>query len=179
MFHFAPWDSIFFVMNPESLSVSQADDAGKTGLNTGLKPVNWLAIETSRLATRRAPRKWPDACSSSLLDDSKANELSGSTRNWKYIYLNEKVKQSVFRAERSSVADPEGSETFEWIRIWCEINVLKRAFFSDQIRYRSFRQLYFTFPCSVADPGCLSRILIFIHPGSRILDPWSNKSNKR
>jgi hypothetical protein len=24
---------------------------------------------------------------------------------------------------------------------------------------------------SVADPGCLSWILIFIHPGSRILDP--------
>jgi hypothetical protein len=26
---------------------------------------------------------------------------------------------------------------------------------------------------SVADPGCLSRILIFTHPGSRILDPGS------
>jgi hypothetical protein len=26
-----------------------------------------------------------------------------------------------------------------------------------------------TFP-SIADPGCLSRILIFIHPGSRIPD---------
>jgi hypothetical protein len=25
--------------------------------------------------------------------------------------------------------------------------------------------------CSVADPGCLSRILIFTHPGSRIPDP--------
>jgi hypothetical protein len=25
--------------------------------------------------------------------------------------------------------------------------------------------------CSVADPGCLSRILIFTHPGSWILDP--------
>ncbi len=24
---------------------------------------------------------------------------------------------------------------------------------------------------SVADPGCLSRILIFVHPGSRIPDP--------
>ncbi len=24
---------------------------------------------------------------------------------------------------------------------------------------------------SIADPGCLSRILIFVHPGSRILDP--------
>jgi hypothetical protein len=26
---------------------------------------------------------------------------------------------------------------------------------------------------SVADPGCLSRILIFTHPGSRIADPGS------
>jgi hypothetical protein len=26
---------------------------------------------------------------------------------------------------------------------------------------------------SVADPGCLSRILIFTHPGSRIPDPGS------
>jgi hypothetical protein len=26
-------------------------------------------------------------------------------------------------------------------------------------------------PSSVADPGCLSRILIFTHPGSRISDP--------
>jgi hypothetical protein len=26
-------------------------------------------------------------------------------------------------------------------------------------------------PYSVADPGCLSRILIFTHPGSRIPDP--------
>jgi hypothetical protein len=30
---------------------------------------------------------------------------------------------------------------------------------------------------SVADPGCLSRILIFTHPGSRIPDP--KNSNKR
>jgi hypothetical protein len=28
---------------------------------------------------------------------------------------------------------------------------------------------------SVADPGCLSRILIFTHPGSRISDPGSKK----
>jgi hypothetical protein len=32
---------------------------------------------------------------------------------------------------------------------------------------------------SVADSGCLSRILIFTHPGSRIFDPGSNHSNKR
>jgi hypothetical protein len=32
---------------------------------------------------------------------------------------------------------------------------------------------------SVADPGCLSRILIFTHPGSRISDPGSKNSNKR
>ncbi len=32
--------------------------------------------------------------------------------------------------------------------------------------------------CSVADPGCLSRILIFTHPGSRIPDPRSNNINK-
>jgi hypothetical protein len=32
---------------------------------------------------------------------------------------------------------------------------------------------------SVADPGCLSRILIFTHPGSRIPDPGSKNSNKR
>jgi hypothetical protein len=31
----------------------------------------------------------------------------------------------------------------------------------------------------VADPGCLSRILIFTHPGSRISDPGSKNSNKR
>jgi hypothetical protein len=29
----------------------------------------------------------------------------------------------------------------------------------------------FSLKCSVADPGCLSRILIFTHPGSRIPDP--------
>jgi hypothetical protein len=28
-------------------------------------------------------------------------------------------------------------------------------------------------PASVADPGCLTRILIFTHPGSRISDPRS------
>jgi hypothetical protein len=41
--------------------------------------------------------------------------------------------------------------------------------------------------CSVADPGCLSRILIFTHPGSQISDPGSripdpknsNKSEKK
>jgi hypothetical protein len=32
---------------------------------------------------------------------------------------------------------------------------------------------------SVADPECLSRILIFTHPGSRISDPGSKNSNKR
>jgi hypothetical protein len=32
---------------------------------------------------------------------------------------------------------------------------------------------------SVADPGCLSRILIFVHPGSRIPNPGSKNSNKR
>ncbi len=32
---------------------------------------------------------------------------------------------------------------------------------------------------SVADPGCLSRIQIFTHPGSRISDPGSKNSNKR
>ena len=32
---------------------------------------------------------------------------------------------------------------------------------------------------SVADPGCLSRILIFTHPGSRISLPGSKNSNKR
>ncbi len=32
---------------------------------------------------------------------------------------------------------------------------------------------------SVADPVCLSRILIFTHPGSRISDPGSKNSNKR
>ncbi len=32
---------------------------------------------------------------------------------------------------------------------------------------------------SVADPGCLSRILIFTHPGSRISDPGSKNRNKR
>jgi hypothetical protein len=32
---------------------------------------------------------------------------------------------------------------------------------------------------SVADPGCLSRILIFVHPGSQISDPGSKNSNKR
>jgi hypothetical protein len=29
----------------------------------------------------------------------------------------------------------------------------------------------------VADPGCLSRIVIFTHPGSRISDPGSKNSN--
>jgi hypothetical protein len=33
--------------------------------------------------------------------------------------------------------------------------------------------------CSVADPGCLSRILIFTHPGSWISDTRSKNSNKR
>jgi hypothetical protein len=31
---------------------------------------------------------------------------------------------------------------------------------------------------SVADPKCLSRILIFTHPGSRISDPKSKNSNE-
>jgi hypothetical protein len=34
----------------------------------------------------------------------------------------------------------------------------------------------FGFP-SVADPGCLSRILIFTHPETRISDPGSKNSN--
>jgi hypothetical protein len=36
-------------------------------------------------------------------------------------------------------------------------------------------------PCllaSIADPGCLSRILIFVHPGSRIPDPSSKTATK-
>jgi hypothetical protein len=36
-------------------------------------------------------------------------------------------------------------------------------------RLASYR--YFRLFSSVADPGCLSRILIFTHPGSRIPDP--------
>jgi len=32
---------------------------------------------------------------------------------------------------------------------------------------------------SVADPGCLSRILIFTHSGSRISDPGSKNSCKK
>jgi hypothetical protein len=44
---------------------------------------------------------------------------------------------------------------------------------------RGIQKLYFTYKyrvicisnASVADPGCLSRILIFTHPGSRISDP--------
>jgi hypothetical protein len=35
------------------------------------------------------------------------------------------------------------------------------------------------FSTSLADSGCLSRILIFIRPGSRIQDPGSNNSTKR
>ncbi len=34
-------------------------------------------------------------------------------------------------------------------------------------------------PNRVADPRCLSRILIFIHPGSRISYPGSNNTTKR
>jgi hypothetical protein len=33
------------------------------------------------------------------------------------------------------------------------------------------------FVASVADPGCLSRILIFTHPGSRISDPGTKNNN--
>ncbi len=36
-----------------------------------------------------------------------------------------------------------------------------------------FPTQFLPFLTSVADPGCLSRILIFIYPGSRILDPGS------
>jgi hypothetical protein len=32
---------------------------------------------------------------------------------------------------------------------------------------------------SVADPGCLSRILFLTHPRSRISDPGSKNNNKR
>jgi hypothetical protein len=32
---------------------------------------------------------------------------------------------------------------------------------------------------SVADSGCLSRIMIFTHPGSQISDPGSKNSSKR
>jgi hypothetical protein len=35
----------------------------------------------------------------------------------------------------------------------------------------SIYHLFYIPPCSVTDPGCLSRILIFTHPGSRIPDP--------
>jgi hypothetical protein len=31
---------------------------------------------------------------------------------------------------------------------------------------------------SVADPGCLSRILIFTHPGSRIPDPKTGRKER-
>ncbi len=38
---------------------------------------------------------------------------------------------------------------------------------------------YVSWFISVADPGCLSRILIFTHPGSQISDPGSKHSKKR
>jgi hypothetical protein len=41
--------------------------------------------------------------------------------------------------------------------------------------YAAFASMY----CSVTDPGCLSRMLIFTHLGSRISDPGSKNSNKR
>ncbi len=37
--------------------------------------------------------------------------------------------------------------------------------------YRRKCRPFHRLDCSVADPGCLSRILIFTHPGSRIPDP--------
>jgi hypothetical protein len=49
--------------------------------------------------------------------------------------------------------------------------------------YRKYGYLFIIIS-SVADPGCLSRILIFTHPGSRIPDlgsriPDPKNSNKR
>ncbi len=43
---------------------------------------------------------------------------------------------------------------------------------------RKYNQ-FFIIPHVMQDERCLSRILIFIHPGSPISDPGPNKSNKR
>jgi hypothetical protein len=42
-------------------------------------------------------------------------------------------------------------------------------------KYSTGNQHIFIFEPSVADPGCLSRILIFIHPGSRIQEQQKRK----
>ncbi len=57
----------------------------------------------------------------------------------------------------------------------------KMRFFGliSKFNFRSPVWQIFTIFSSFADPGCLSRILIFTHPGSRISDPGSNNSNKR
>ncbi len=41
---------------------------------------------------------------------------------------------------------------------------------------QTLEEVSYTLP-SVADLKCLSRILIFVHPGSRIPDPGSKNSN--
>jgi hypothetical protein len=43
------------------------------------------------------------------------------------------------------------------------------------IEYNWLRNVY---NVSVADPGCVSRILIFTRPGSRIQDPGSKTATK-
>jgi hypothetical protein len=50
------------------------------------------------------------------------------------------------------------------------ISMMQDAFGMDA---SNFEKQYKVIYCSVADLGCLSRILIFIHPGSQIPDPGS------
>jgi hypothetical protein len=54
-----------------------------------------------------------------------------------------------------------------------EENILQRKTQHSKILAKYFAKIFVKFCCSiasVADPGCLSRILIFTHPGSRIPD---------
>jgi hypothetical protein len=72
------------------------------------------------------------------------------------------------------------------IRIRIQFITLMRT--QIRIKFKVGQQCFYFLPSicllilsmpSVADPGSLSRILIFTHPGSRISDPGSKNSNKR
>ncbi len=98
------------------------------------------------------------------------------------------ISYILVRMSPSQVALEKREKAVEEVR-WMQ-EVLKRQLEEEarlvtvlEIRIRMFLGVPDPDPpwvrASVADPGCLSRILIFTHSGSRIADPVSKNSNKR
>ncbi len=63
--------------------------------------------------------------------------------------------------------------------VWGRILFDSRLSFSMVLFTSDIRKCRLQLLLCVAAPGCISRILIFTHPGSRISDPGSKNSNKR